>query len=157
MIHVLPSTRVALMSDRQRLAHLCTACLQNGLDVQMRAFGQSMQPSIRDGALIRVQPVTPVQVRCGDIILYCREGGVIAHRVVALTRQGGQLVGLTTRGDASFTCDAPVQLHQVLGKVVAVEGQAIEHVRIKPRLRFVFKRWSAWCLRRCGLGVDHTL
>ncbi len=116
-----------------------------------------MQPAIRDGALIRVKPIAPAKIRFGDIILYRREGGVIAHRVVALTRHRGQLVGLTTRGDASSTCDAPVQLHQVLGKVVAVEGQTIEHMIMVQKLKLSLKRWYARLVRLSGFQLGNFL
>lgn len=132
------------MSDSERLERLCTACLQEGLDVQMRVTGQSMQPTICDGALIRVRAIDPADVRSGDIILYRKGRGVTAHRVVALIRRRRLLVGFMTRGDASSTCDAPVPVVQVLGKVVTVEGQTIEGTAARQRLQ---ARWGA-LLRR---------
>lgn len=132
------------MSDSERLEQLCTACLQAGLEVQMRATGQSMQPAIDDGARIRIRAIDPAEVRPGDVILYRKGRGVIAHRVVALIRRHRKLVGFTTRGDASSTCDAPVSTGQVLGKVVTVEGRAIAELAIKQRLK---TRWRV--LFRC--------
>ncbi len=71
---------VRVMSDIERLERLCTACLQEGIDVQIRATGQSMQPTICDGVLIRIRAIDSADVRSGDIILYRKGKGVIAHR-----------------------------------------------------------------------------
>ncbi len=123
------------MSDSERLERLCTACLEEGLDVQIRATGLSMQPTISDGALIRIQAIDPADVRSGDIILYRKGRGVIAHRVVVLIHRHRQLVGFTTRGDASSTCYASVPVSQVLGKVVSIQGRAVARAIVTQRLK----------------------
>ncbi len=136
------------MSDIERLERLCVACLQEGLDVHIRATGHSMKPTICDGALIRVRAMDPADLRSGDIILYrkanCVGSGIIAHRVVALIRRHRRLVGFVTRGDASSTCDAPVDPSRVLGKIVAVEGRAVERMAGKRKL---MAQWQT--LLRC--------
>ena len=85
-----------------------------------------MQPTIEDGELITVAPVGPGSVKRGDILLYQNERGVFAHRMVGLVKgtvtiDGGDSPPYLLRGDASVSCDAPVQLEQVIGRVVAVQ------------------------------------
>ena len=87
-----------------------------------------MQPTIEDGELITVAPVAPESVKRGDILLYRSEQGVHAHRVVGRVKGTVPLLEgdcpldhYLLRGDASVSCDAPVQLEQVIGRVVAVQ------------------------------------
>jgi len=102
--------------------------LRRGNRVRFRASGASMQPTIEDGELITVAPVAPESVKRGDILLYQTESGIHAHRVVGRVKgtvpllQGDcPLDRYLLRGDASVSCDAPVQLEQVIGRVVAVQ------------------------------------
>jgi len=102
--------------------------LRRGAYVRFRAIGASMQPTIEDGELITVAPVAPESVKRGDILLYQSESGVHAHRVVGRVKGTVPLLEgdcpldhYLLRGDASISCDAPVQLEQVIGRVVAVQ------------------------------------
>ena len=82
-----------------------------------------MYPTIRDGEAVTVEPIAAREAKPGDILLYRREHGVIAHRVVGITGEEDDDVGrvLTLRGDSLATCDAPVRAEQVLGRVISVE------------------------------------
>ena len=105
---------------------LMTELLRRGAYVRFRAIGASMQPTIEDGELITVAPVEPESVKRGDILLYQNERGVFAHRVVGVVKgtftiNGGDSPPYLLRGDASVSCDAPVRLEQVIGRVVAVQ------------------------------------
>ena len=77
-----------------------------------------MHPTIRHGDLITVEPVEPSNLKRGDIILYRLQNGFIAHRLVNIEERNGCGLTFFLRGDASTTCDAPVQPEEVLGKVV---------------------------------------
>ena len=106
-----------------------TGLLRQGYGVRFYAKGWSMYPTIKDGEMITVEPVVPSQVRRGDILLYHNGKGMIAHRVVRIARKKALLnpqdsvlgTVFILRGDASSTCDEPVEADQVLGKVVSVE------------------------------------
>jgi len=81
-----------------------------------------MQPTIEDGEVITVAPVTPRAVKRGDILLYQNELGVFAHRVVRITGSGRREdVVYLLRGDASVSSDDPVRPAQVLGRVLTVQ------------------------------------
>jgi signal peptidase I len=97
--------------------------LQSGQGVRFQAPGRSMKPTIREEETITVEPVTPLGVRKGDIILYNNHTGVIAHRVIRIQRKDPSQPpdSFILRGDASITDDKPVAAGQILGKVVSVE------------------------------------
>jgi hypothetical protein len=99
---------------------ISTALLEQGNSVRFRPGGHSMSPAIRDGEAVTVAPVRASEVRRGDIILYHTERGLIAHRVLKLRGEIDARVFIT-RGDASTSCDAPVNASQVLGRLICVE------------------------------------
>src|SRR5207244_13021319 len=81
-ISPMPTDSPAIFPD------LTAELLRRGSCVRFRATGASMQPTIEDGEVITVAPVTPMAVKRGDILLYQNELGVFAHRVVRITGSG---------------------------------------------------------------------
>jgi signal peptidase I len=93
--------------------------LAGGLTVRFRAQGGSMYPTIRDGEVITVAPVPTATFNGGDVLL-CRCGSrVLAHRVIAITRDDGREY-FHLRGDAKGGCDAPVRAADIVGRVISV-------------------------------------
>src|SRR5574337_1632039 len=117
-----------------RFVYVTTKLLREGYSVRFQAKGASMFPTIDDSETVVVEPVAPSHVKRGDIILYRRHGGMIAHRVVCIarTKQRALTPVLTLRGDASDFPDEPVEVSRVLGKVVAVERDG-RSVRLDSR------------------------
>lgn len=97
--------------------------LERGHKVRLRAPGWSMHPAIRDGASITVVPVSPLELRRGDIVFYRSNGNVFAHRVVSIEKQEEHTLRFTLRGDALGSPDESVESQQILGKVISV-GQS---------------------------------
>lgn len=95
--------------------------LKQGFCVQFHAEGTSMRPAIEHGDVITVGPVDPAAIAAGDIVLYRHRDRPIAHRVAEIYTTGQGEVVVVPRGDGKRACDAPVQAHQVMGKVVAIE------------------------------------
>jgi signal peptidase I len=82
----------------------------------------SMEPSIRTGALVVVQPVQPASIRTGDVITYRRPedpDNTITHRVVEVRSvQGAAAPTFRTRGDANNANDPwEVQLQGIAWRV----------------------------------------
>jgi signal peptidase I len=73
-----------------------------------------MLPAIRPADILLIRAVETARVTAGDVILFAREGCLIAHRVVE-THAGGQAV--ITRGDANSHDDDPVTASLVVGRV----------------------------------------
>jgi hypothetical protein len=97
-----------------------------------------------DEEAIIVEPISPLRIKRGDIVLYDRATNIIAHRVIRIIEDDhplplslGSHVSLNSsfsrfrpqkaplqfilRGDALDMCDEAVELHQILGKVIFVE------------------------------------
>lgn len=106
--------------------------LCRGHRVRFRAYGRSMQPTIREGEAITVEPVEPARLIWGDIILYRSDRGVMAHCIVGLKRRAGEDTIFRVRGDASGSSDESVESKRVLGKVVSVERHGY---RLTPNSR----------------------
>ena len=121
------------------LLDLTTELLSQGATVRFRPSGRSMYPSIREGEVITVEPVQISDVKLADIVLYRSQRGLIAHRVIQVSRSQAELnayraAGFSLRassgpdewvfrlrGDASLSCDEPVEAEQILGRVIGVE------------------------------------
>jgi hypothetical protein len=112
---------VRQVRDSRRFIQLLEDLLLRGYPVRFRADGRSMDPAIRDGEVITVEPLGGLPVRIGEVVLYRHGRAAIAHRVVRVRSSAGRIVELRLRGDAAGACDAPVAPGQVLGRVVAVE------------------------------------
>lgn len=95
---------------------LAKALLRRGQPLRFRATGASMEPSIRSGDLLTVDPIDAQALRPGDVVLYQSERGPRVHRMV------GQ-VGATFRlqGDAPGCLVEEVPVAEVLGRVALVE------------------------------------
>lgn len=149
----LSSAQSSAPSPQHLFVDVSTELLECGHGVRFKAPGRSMQPTIKEGETITVEPIAPEAVKRGDIILYRTPGGVVAHRVVGIQRKMSAHHLFFLRGDAAAMCDAPVASDQVLGKVISVErdGRSINPycLRVKTlRLaRLIASRIKRWLLR----------
>ena len=82
----------------------------------LRVVSDSMKPWFQAGDLLRIERCPILNLRCGDMILWRNEQGLMTHRVVALEPQ--QMI---TKGDAVSIFDAPVKNTDVLGRVIGLE------------------------------------
>jgi hypothetical protein len=112
---------IACVPDALRFIHVIEDLLRGGHPVRFRAPGWSMHPTIRNGDAITVAPLGHAPVRVGEVVLYRRGSGAIAHRVIRVQSANGRSVGLVLRGDGAHSCDRPIHLAQVLGRVLSVE------------------------------------
>ncbi len=64
---------------QQLFIDMSTELLRQGKNVRFQAPGLSMHPAIREGETITVAPVTPVDIKQGDILFYLAGKKVIAH------------------------------------------------------------------------------
>ncbi len=145
------NSKCAIPSPQHLFIDVSTELLHRGQSVRFRAPGLSMHPTIKEGETITVVPISSLDIKRGDILLYIVGRKVIAHRVVSIKKEKSDSKSHSStnfriqstshsparsptrpstlsprhlfilRGDASAICDDPVQAHQVLGKVVSVE------------------------------------
>lgn len=149
----LPRVETAKLHDRQGMTHGITQAIETdhldlaglleklaaaglcfsdlfprGQTFRLRVAGSSMLPALHTGDQITVEAATLAQLQVGDLLLFHHRGSLICHRLVALERTGAG-PQLTTKGDATTGCDAPLHPDQVLGRVVEVRPSWL------PRLR----------------------
>ena len=108
-----------MISDRAESSvfHLLTSDLiAGGYGLRFQAMGRSMLPTIQDGEIVHVQPVTRDMLRIGDIVLLRIGTEFKAHRII---RKHGQC--FITRGDAGVDTDGEIRCDQILGRVIAKE------------------------------------
>jgi signal peptidase len=66
--------------------------------------GGSMEPAVPKGALVLVQPVSPSEVKVGDVITFQQYDQTTTHRVIAIGR-GDKGLTFKTQGDANVVAD----------------------------------------------------
>jgi signal peptidase I len=100
------------------------------LSYTRRVDGVSMYPTLQQGDLVIIEPVTMSQVHMGDIIVYgppCSSGGdSVIHRVVG----GDASTGFYTQGDDRYTnggtdqtlgiADSTIKQSCLIGRVVFI-------------------------------------
>jgi signal peptidase len=130
---------VSSLNSNHLLLDLSTELLGRGKRVRFRAPGRSMYPTIRENEAITVEPVTPQDVKVGDIILYRSGKSVVAHRVMRIERGKGDTLRFILREDTWGTLDEPVEAEQILGRVVSVEraGRNIDPSSTRAKVRLL--------------------
>jgi len=118
----------------------------------MRATGASMLPAVWPNDILSVRTQDASETLPGDIIVFARQGRLVAHRVVEVRSQESSPIAndpplvltFVTRGDSAEGNDAPVSSHETLGRVTALERGSR---RLNPRLTF-WRRIGASILSR---------
>ncbi len=103
--------------------------LSGGLGFRFQARGRSMQPAIRDGEFLHVQPVAMNELGKGDIVLFANGANYTAHRLVFADWARDVFM---TRGDAGTETDGILHGREILGKVIAKEENRGGRVHIVP-------------------------
>jgi len=133
---------------------LSRGLLSTGLGFRFQARGRSMEPAIRDGEILWVEPCSPRGLRKGDIVLFAEGANFRAHRLMVADAERDIFI---TRGDAGLERDEALCGKQVLGKVVAKQHcqQSMRTVRLdgmRGRARFLASR-AGQRSRRMARGV----
>lgn len=83
--------------------------------------GNSMAPFLWHGDQVVIEHGT-TDLRLGDVIVYTKDGKVLAHRLVGRRRSRDGEPVLLTKGDRSRVLDPAIRHSQVIGKVIEVRG-----------------------------------
>ena len=88
----------------------------------LRIAGGSMGPWLVPGDLLVVKRVAPRSVRRGSVVVFLRDGLLIAHRVISVLGAGptGELC-CKTKGDSAEQPDSPVFERELVGRVTSIE------------------------------------
>jgi hypothetical protein len=84
--------------------------------LRLQVTGLSMLPSVRPDDTLFIKRRGMGEITAGDIVLFARQGKLVAHRVLCKTTVGGMLHAIT-RGDALLSPDDPVSPSELLGSV----------------------------------------
>jgi signal peptidase I len=124
--------RASLPCSSTVFAGLSADILQQGKSLRFRAHGARMQPLVRDGDCLLVQPVEAGQVRVGDVVLCSSQADhVVVHRV--LRRQPGpQGYAFLVQGDQVAQPDGWIPQARVYGRVTALERAGITINMYRP-------------------------
>jgi hypothetical protein len=117
--------------------------LESTGQAKLAVTGTSMMPAIRPGDILEVHRQGMETILPGDVVLFMRNSGFAAHRVLE-KMQGLRQSLLITRGDALRVPDPPVSPEELLGRVTAILRGGR---RLNPRLT----RWArvaSWFLAR---------
>lgn len=112
--------------------------LARGAMVRFQAHGDSMEPAIRSGDHLIVEPITFSALQRGDIVLSLTGRGLTAHRLIEIGPST-----LVTRGDNAPAPDAPFAAAELLGRVRGLERNgrsAVPHGRQTAAVLRFFRR-----------------
>ena len=132
------------MRDTVLFHALLDEALAAGTVVRFRAEGTSMHPTIRDGEVITIAPVSSDEVVPGDVLLCRHKARMLAHRLVAVTTRGDERK-FHCRGDAKSGYDAPVGAEAVVGRIISVcrDGRAAPLCGLRARLRHTARSFAS--------------
>lgn len=86
--------------------------------MKIRTQGDSMFPTLVDGALYEIEPLYEQTVYIGDIIVYCVDNLTICHRVIDIRRSKSRKLFIKTQGDHNPDPDPyVVTLDMIVGKI----------------------------------------
>ena len=110
------SRPAATMGDAHILkCELASEVLRSSGRLRLCVTGWSMLPTVWPGDTLVVEPVSPDQVRIGDVVVVARDGQLCQHRVVSIAEDSGNRRWIT-RGDALPVPDRPVLENELLGR-----------------------------------------
>lgn len=111
-----------MKTPRKDLMDLFKEIINTGSGLRIRVTGRSMQPFLKGGEMLTIQPASSAFLKRGDLILYSnRQGEPMLHRIMKISKSHDGTITFHTKGDALRAFDEPVEQSAVLGKVCAIE------------------------------------
>jgi phage repressor protein C with HTH and peptisase S24 domain len=127
-------------------SQLLREILKSSGQAKLPVTGTSMLSSIWPGDVLEVSRQNATDICPGEVVLFERDGRLLAHRVVEKVG-GPERSFLITQGDRQREPELPVSPEELLGRVTAIVRGGR---RIEPRLT----RWgrvASWVLSRSDL------
>jgi len=143
-----PSPQPPTPSRETLGCELAAEVLRSSGRLRLRATGASMLPAIWPSDILSVRSHDALEALPGDIVLFGRQGRLVAHRVLQRTASQDGILWVT-RGDSAGGNDAPVSSHELLGRVTAIERGSR---RLTPH-QSVASRLISWILRRSDFAT----
>ena len=141
-----------LACDSVAFAQLGMVILQSGKALRFRARGASMQPLIREGDQLQVEPLNGKKIHVGNVLLFTVDSRrAVLHRVTRTAQQpDGRLYLL--HGDQADLADGWIHETNIMGRLVSLarEGTIISSNQLPMRILGVLAAW------RSRLGLKNT-
>ena len=103
--------------------------------LRLTVASDSMQPLLRVGDGVVVQPIDPYALQPGDVIVVQRGGEWITHRLVAVDERGWH-----THGDNTCYGDEAASAARIVGRVIAIERNNQTIDLLQSRWRSIDRR-----------------
>lgn len=123
---------------RQVTLDLSNASLLEQGMLRLKVTSQSMSPLLLPGDYVLVKPTSTEAIRRGDLLVTRREEGYLTHRLIAIDERGWR-----TKGDQNGQADAPVEVTDIVGLVVAYERLEKIH-SLRTQMRVLVARLLGW-------------
>jgi len=95
--------------------------LRLGKSIRFQAHGNSMQPLVRDGDILLLEPVLQKKVKVGDIILCAPQPDVVVvHRVIRRKTKSNK-TSFLVQGDHVGRPDGWISSQKIYGRAVKIE------------------------------------
>jgi signal peptidase I len=120
-----------------RFGHVC-----------LKVTGSSMMPAIWPGDVITVQRCNLSQLQIGQVVLYKRGDGLVAHRISAI--QDGMFI---MRGDSLKNIDPPIDASAIVGLVIPADRDG----NYRNPQQHLQQRIGSFILRRSDLVLRAVL
>lgn len=122
--------RDVIMNEAHALkCEMAAEVLQSSGKLRLRVMGWSMLPTVWPGDTLIVERIDSVKVPEGEIVLFCRDRRLFAHRVVK-----NRSSDMITRGDSMPAADSPFSQNEFLGRVSSIVRNG-RHVEPRRTLR----------------------
>ena len=124
--------------EKVQFLKLSKDILDQGNCLRFQVKGRSMQPAVKDGDIINVEPVQGQEIRLGEVIYYKNaEGGMSAHRVIKKNfKENGSV--LIVKGDTNIDTGEEV----LLGDILITRGEHLGIKEFKKLAEAKIKIWS---------------
>lgn len=120
----------------QKILQALAESLRSGRTTRSTVRGNCMNPLLLDGDQLEIAAAG--FVRCGEIIVFCEDGLLVAHRVVQLSQDR-----IRTKGDASAKVEELTR-EQVLGKVVGAWRDGRKLPGVTGRVAAIYSFFLPW-------------
>lgn len=108
------------VEDPAAIANLLGLLRRQGAEVDCDVCGSSMEPTVPEGATVRIRLDGAAAAPVGAVLAILLDGTLSVHRLLARGRAHAARGWVVTHGDANTFCDAPLPAQAVLGQVTAV-------------------------------------
>jgi len=109
------------MKNKDNNTHLhdfVEALLDDELTLEIKMQGYSMFPALRNGDTSHIEKCLPDKVKRGDILVFKHRGKFIAHRLINIKKENGELF-FVAKGDNNLHYDPLFNEKELVGKVIS--------------------------------------